>query len=87
MKIMKSNQLTKNQAATIIIQELKLNEPYFNSLLLSLIIGSIFVLLLKDLSIIIALLTFIIQGLMLLLIYKNNKDLSKRLTEKYLGGQ
>ncbi|HNV61751.1 MAG TPA: hypothetical protein PKN54_02290 [Candidatus Cloacimonas acidaminovorans] len=84
---MKSNQLTKNQAAIIIIQELKMNEPYINSILLSLIIGSIFVLLLKDLSIIIALLTFIIQGLMLLLIYKNNKDLSKRLTEKYLGGQ
>lgn len=80
---MKSNQLTKNQVAGIVKNELNLNNSYLYSILLVLIVQILLSLFQPSFILAINLICCIITGIILFLIFKENNSKIKELESKY----
>lgn len=80
---MKSQMLTKKQAAEIIKSEFKLNQTYFNVLYFLLILMIFFSLILRESAFIFNLMISIAQAFVFYLIFKSTKERINQLEEKY----
>lgn len=80
---MKSQMLTKKQAAEIIKSEFKLNQTYFNVLYFLLILMTFFSLILRESAFIFNLMVSIAQAFVFYLIFKSTKERINQLEEKY----
>lgn len=83
MNLMKSQMLTKKQAAEIIKSEFKLNQTYFNVLYFLLILMIFFSLILRESAFIFNLMISIAQAFVFYLIFKSTKERINQLEEKY----